>query len=345
MGLAVHLRFRPRFRVLAHQPHPVAGWTLVPSFTFPSTGAHGEFLVEVTTNRDGFRDRDHQAAKSPGTIRIALLGDSLVEGLQVPFEETAGRVLENELNRRSGGDGPRESWEVHNFGVANYGLGQFLLAWEEFARPTAPDYVVILAAGFHFWRTVERHSTGGYLAGEGGPLWIRPVFALDGEELVRLPAADFGKFLEAQRRASGGTPAGRIRQVTPPVLLRGFLQGRDPDRPTGMMPMDWAEMAAVNLLVLEDLARQVAATGARLLVLNAGGYFKPAAPELTRLVESFAWRHGLGYVDLEGPLREAEELGEEVTWPRDGHFTAAGHRLVAQAIRALVESDRKLPGG
>src|SRR4051812_33246218 len=42
----------------------------------------------------GLRDIEHAIVKRPGVTRIALLGDSSTEGMQVPLPETYARVLE-----------------------------------------------------------------------------------------------------------------------------------------------------------------------------------------------------------------------------------------------------------
>lgn len=57
-----------------------------------------DFETEVTMNRIGLRDLDRPLEKHPGTTRIAVLGDSYVEGKEVAFERTMTRLLEAELN-------------------------------------------------------------------------------------------------------------------------------------------------------------------------------------------------------------------------------------------------------
>jgi hypothetical protein len=42
----------------------------------------------VTINRDGLRDREHTKTKPSNTLRVAVLGDSYTEALQVPFESS-----------------------------------------------------------------------------------------------------------------------------------------------------------------------------------------------------------------------------------------------------------------
>ena len=79
-----------------YQPDPVRGWELRPE-------ARGWWRNEgnawVPINSDGMRDEEHPAAKPPGEVRIAVLGDSCAEALQVPAEKTFWSLLEKELAR------------------------------------------------------------------------------------------------------------------------------------------------------------------------------------------------------------------------------------------------------
>ena len=44
----------------------------------------GEAYIKI--NSAGLRDREHAIAKPPNTVRIAVLGDSMTEALQVPLQ-------------------------------------------------------------------------------------------------------------------------------------------------------------------------------------------------------------------------------------------------------------------
>src|SRR4029078_3437886 len=92
-------------------------------------GAEGWFREEgeafIRINTDGWRDRPHSKQKPAGTMRIAILGDSYAEALQVPQESKFWSVLERELNAcKAFGD---VGIEVINFGVSGYGTAQELL--------------------------------------------------------------------------------------------------------------------------------------------------------------------------------------------------------------------------
>src|SRR5579872_2731842 len=61
---------------------PVLGYALRPS-------TQGwEDSNYYTTNSDGMRDRERTIARPPNTLRIAILGDSMTEAIQVPLDET-----------------------------------------------------------------------------------------------------------------------------------------------------------------------------------------------------------------------------------------------------------------
>ncbi len=82
--------------------------------------------------------------RPPGTIRIALLGDSLVAATQVPLEKTMGQVLERTLNNtlRHGG----QSVEVLNFAQTGSTLAQQYLMLKSRVWEFHPQIVVVFAS-------------------------------------------------------------------------------------------------------------------------------------------------------------------------------------------------------
>lgn len=99
---------------------------------------HGEGGSFVSINNDGMRDSEHTVAKPPGTIRIAVLGDSFAEAMQVPQEQTFWAVLGRELSSCA-----RRSYEVLNFGVSGYGTAQELLMLRHRVWRYNPDIVLL----------------------------------------------------------------------------------------------------------------------------------------------------------------------------------------------------------
>lgn len=96
----------------------------------------------VAINSAGLRDREHSIAKPANTIRIALLGDSYCEGLQVPVEQTFWWLLQQKLESCDQFAG--KHIEIINFGVSGYGTGQELITLQQKVWQYSPDIVMLL---------------------------------------------------------------------------------------------------------------------------------------------------------------------------------------------------------
>ena len=82
---------RPSYDVIYMQPDRVVGWKQVPHLHWTWAGGSGtwyasDFRVEVQTNALGFRDLERAVHKPPTVRRVALLGDSFIEAVQVPLK-------------------------------------------------------------------------------------------------------------------------------------------------------------------------------------------------------------------------------------------------------------------
>lgn len=100
-----------------------------------------EGAAYVRINSDGLRDREHPQPKPANTLRVAVLGDSFIEALQVPFEDSFCAVLDRELKSCPALAG--RNVEVINFGVSGYGTAQELLTLRSNVWQYAPDIVLL----------------------------------------------------------------------------------------------------------------------------------------------------------------------------------------------------------
>ncbi len=133
--------------------------------------AEGEAFVKI--NREGLRDREHSRRKPPNTLRIAVLGDSMTEALQVPLERTFWSVLEQQL-KSCKALGDRDA-EIINFGVSGYGTAQELLTFRDRATAYSPDVTVL---AFYAGNDVRNNSR------ELEPFKLRPFFNIQNGNLV-----------------------------------------------------------------------------------------------------------------------------------------------------------------
>lgn len=119
---------------------PALGWEPVPG------GSRGP----VRINRAGFRGADVPTEPKPGTVRIALIGDSETFGESLRDEETIPGQLERILN--AGGGAP--AYEVLNFGVIGYNTAQELAWLRKKALAYRPSLVVL----YYVFNDPEIHS-------------------------------------------------------------------------------------------------------------------------------------------------------------------------------------------
>ncbi len=94
----------------------------------------------VRWNSIGFHDVDHDVQKPPGVFRILVLGDSFVEGIQVPLEDLFHRLLERDLAALGDRD---ETIEVMALGWSGWGQTDSLRALRELGLSYSPDLVLV----------------------------------------------------------------------------------------------------------------------------------------------------------------------------------------------------------
>ena len=82
-------------------------------------------------NSFGFRDHEWEVEKS--RFRVAILGDSFTEALQVPLEDTFHKIVEAELG----------NVEIMSFGISGQGTVEQLLTYRHYVRNFDPDLIVL----------------------------------------------------------------------------------------------------------------------------------------------------------------------------------------------------------
>lgn len=107
-------------------------------------GAEGlqqkEGKAYIKINSDGLRDVDHKIKKTDDVLRIAILGDSYAEGMQVPMEQLFWKIFEKKLSECTLA---KPNVEVINFGVSGYGTARELLMLKKKVWKYNPDVVLL----------------------------------------------------------------------------------------------------------------------------------------------------------------------------------------------------------
>ena len=310
----------------------------------------------VRINKDGLRDREHSKVKPESSLRIAVLGDSFAQALQVPLDETFWAVMERALNACDALAG-REV-EAINFGVSNYGTAEELLTLRHHVWGYSPD-VVLLA----FFANDIRNNSLALEPDQG-----RPFFRYERDELVLdssfrnhprslrmqswwwsglkalsdyVRVVQFGVYAKDVLAASVGDGGGEEYRV-------GDSAYSEPDDP------DWREAWRITEGLIGTM-HEVVQRGAEFLVVNASSAIQvhpdPAVRrqfmQERRVTDlSYVGRRldALGeqrhftvldvvprlqaYVDRTGVCVHGSENDPEC----DGHWNAAGHRQAGQLI-------------
>ncbi len=193
IGGQVYSYLNPSYKILPFAPHPVLGWRFIPNSEHIMTGNHWyarEFSAKIKINSHGFRDFERTIKKDKNTIRIAILGDSMIAGRQLDFEKTAGQLLEEKLKKEFSAK-TGKNFEVLNFGVPGYGIDQMLLNWKHYASKFNPDFVFMYVFEKNYIRTIssvwcQRGFLGVDNLGKNKCLNIRPLPSIDAKPPIIL---------------------------------------------------------------------------------------------------------------------------------------------------------------
>ena len=114
----------------------------------------GRGFVEI--NSRGMRDnREYENFPKSNTYRVAVVGDSYVEALQVDVNQTFWRLMESRLNSQCNNLRYRE-FEVLPFGVSGHGPAQYLLNIEHKILKLHPDLILVtFTPGNDFRNSIE----------------------------------------------------------------------------------------------------------------------------------------------------------------------------------------------
>lgn len=297
------------------------GYTLIP-------GMRGQYRKEgasfVEINADGFRDAEHALQKDPATLRIAVLGDSYVEALQVEHDQGFWRSM-TETVQDCGAFGGRRV-EVLKFGVSGYSTAQELLMVREEVWKYSPDIVMLVMTTNNDitdnTRFFKKTAIPYFVYHEGGRLTLDDSFRNEKTFLVRnsglsrlgISLKNNLRFVQAigeiqvalkyRYRAWKERPTGSPAGETPAEAAPAADVGIDNEvyRPPG--DQNWENAWRVTEGLIEMMNKDVTDKGARFVVVTAsnGVQVLPNPEQRT----SFAKR--LGTPDLLYPDRRIAEF-------------------------------------
>ncbi|MCH7564719.1 MAG: SGNH/GDSL hydrolase family protein [Gemmatimonadetes bacterium] len=299
----------------------------------------GVYEYEWTTNQQGLRAREaYRIPREAGTHRVLVIGDSFTFGIGVNDDETFSALLQGMLEQSC----PTMEVEVINAGVGGWSTSHELEFLERFGLSFEADVVVL---GF-FGNDLDGNSSSGIHYLEDGELFVSPVELRPSLGRLKrvtelIPAYDFlvghsvlvnwlrTLYFKLSRPAPSDTPP-----KEPPGQEAVGTESGDREH-------QWLLMEKL-IVRMESILEAV---GTRFLVLvipndhelvtnlgSAEGNSLPVAGMM-----SLCTRLQLSCFDLLPVLSSgfSTENGR-VYIEGDGHMTALGHQLAAEALNEPV---------
>ncbi len=328
-------------------PRPEYGWGLAPGREGPFYDDQGEFRTHVRINSLGLHDAERRHARAVGVFRILILGDSYIEALQVELEQGVGRRLQDQLAARAG-----RRVEVISAGVSSWGTDNELLYFRHEGYRYQPDLVLLFFttsndvrenyAPFNRMAAQSNLNKPAFVVNRDGALEMRPgspppMAAPPWWQQLRV-----GRYLFP---SLGGT-----------MDLRGPHHGEPQGVPADMWVHapayrdEVAEAWRVTEALIRAVRDEVVAHQAQFAMFVHSGpwihredrwkFMLMRDPQAVRawdrhkprrLVTDFLSRERVLFLDLFDAF-EAVADREPLFFAFDPHWTAAGHRVVAQAI-------------
>ncbi len=361
-GLELLLRTTHLFgaRISWSVPDPEIGWRFVPGGSFWHFKENDHPII-WQTNSHGWKDREWTVDKPAGTYRVAVLGDSFVESMQVEQDKNFLSLAEKEWN-----EARSPKIEIMNFGRSGFTQTEELMVLKSDVLRFKPDAVVlyffpsndiydihektavdviqpfykVTEAGGLELRTDFKSSTAYKLKSLIAPLKNRSA-------LVSLLSDRMTLYRDmARMKKLGAGPSEKL----PAYLTLGSPR---PDAAT-------VENYALNKRLITEIAFVCRENGIRfiLAVIDTPAYlpevearFKEAEPgfdpyffekDLKALADSL----GAGFIGLQTVFRnEWQEKGKELHWqvryggnPREtAHWNYEGHQAAARALNSALE--------
>jgi hypothetical protein len=310
------------------------------------------YRQHVLFNEHGMRDHRVRAyRKSAGTWRVALLGDSFVEALQVREEEGISRRLEDCLRIET-----QSSVEVLNFGCSGFSSSLQYLQLREWVTGFEPDLVICL---HHFSDLTEDWRYAASAEYRDSSLQVIRPTRTGTRRALRHALGDFHLFRCLEEVLASGS------SHKPPSASASLKSSYDAIVHEPYSTED-EEVWSYSLGFLDRMAMLLRDRRIPFLVVPI-----PIGTQIESVPADFAARTGLGFLaggnrlehcgyqrqvcgycqqkditclNLLPAFREAREAGRSQLYlTYDQHWTAEGHALAAELIECYLRQQAWIP--
>lgn len=279
----------------------------------------------------------YSEAKSPGVYRIAVIGDSYVEALQVDYDHSVAENLEEELGSAH--------YEVYRFAISGAPLSQYLHIFRQEVLDYHPDLVLFVLVHNDFKQSYQ------LLMGRYTPSFLR-LRIQAGEDVKEIPPRPYRKPWYAWLR---GTASYRYlfdrQRLNLGAIKRLLLKTESPlvyQANIDVSSLD--EQMTYTTIATEYVFRQVREISMEsqmqvLIVMDGdrGSIYKGLSFEsgkvypLHVMAAELARKYELPFLDLHDSFKEAfQRQHRSFNFHQDLHWNEYGHKIAAQSIAQSV---------
>jgi len=301
---------------------PVLGWAHRPGqegmFETP------QFHTSVRINEKGLRDRSHSYTRQNASKRIVVLGDSFAWGYGVEEPDRFSQLLEKSMDV-----------EVINAGVSGYSTDQELLWYKNEGIKYETDLVIVELAG---------NDVGDNNRQLVSNIYYKPKFELKDGRLI--PTGSPVPETSSQGRL--------IYSISQHSALAYFLVQRYFDllstyqnmkgnsghmnSPVTTVSVE-KEDFGLTIALLDEIRNMAASRKAKFMIVATDRWWESTSSGTYKEFINTLQKQGFLVLDVESrPGFDSEEM----LISNDGHWNQAGHKFVAEEIKAFVETHQLL---
>jgi len=287
-----------------------------------------EFHTVFQTNRAGYRAITG-APPGPNAYRVAFVGDSFTEGMQVNAESTFCARIERILSESADPGTCHRKWSCENYGVSATDLLEY---WHRIVpdvlEPDRPDAIVLCVYPGNDFRPVlpddafdadDRPLREYYKS----PPWTKHLIAW-----INLHS-QFGSFLQRLMFSIGASKECYLSQGPRDWWADPAIAAKARTAPA-------IRRTRALLAAIDAECRRV---GTKLCILVVGpvGDYKAmgSASPLERILAG--WQLGIPVLDIAIEARSRPDWASLV-FPNDGHLTETGHEYLARSAAPRLQS-------
>jgi hypothetical protein len=301
------------------------------------TRIRAEIEAPYAINQQGWNSGipSYRERRTPDTGRIAIIGDSYVEGFQVPFDASLAELTQAGLQGRGC------PTEVYRFGLSGAPFSQYLHMLEHEVVKYRPDWAVVVL--------VHNDFTDSFQIKPGRYRSSFMKLKIEGGRVIdELPPQPYQTGLLDWL---GGLATVRYFHYNwrfQPRFIRDLLLGSPARHYEANIDVDdtvqrLGEIRIATDYLLGRMAAVAAAQGTKLLVVMDGhrhAIYGEAKEDwstgplaLNALVKELTAARGVPFIDLHPRFaRDWAEHHRRFGFPKDSHWNATGHRLVADVL-------------